>query len=77
MYGSMTLLKVKFCICYNGVVCVSQLARIQTDSVAGRLKELYPEVHLEIGKRGHFAQHHFYGFHQLYLYCCICLVSVN
>uniref|UniRef100_A0A673J8W5 hydroxymethylbilane synthase n=1 Tax=Sinocyclocheilus rhinocerous TaxID=307959 RepID=A0A673J8W5_9TELE len=27
----------------------SQLARIQTDSVAGRLKELYPDVHLEIG----------------------------
>uniref|UniRef100_A0A673KW93 hydroxymethylbilane synthase n=1 Tax=Sinocyclocheilus rhinocerous TaxID=307959 RepID=A0A673KW93_9TELE len=28
----------------------SQLARIQTDSVAGRLKELYPDVHLEIGE---------------------------
>uniref|UniRef100_A0A1A8JU18 Porphobilinogen deaminase n=1 Tax=Nothobranchius kuhntae TaxID=321403 RepID=A0A1A8JU18_NOTKU len=26
----------------------SQLARIQTDSVADRLKELYPDVHLEI-----------------------------
>uniref|UniRef100_A0A8C1I920 hydroxymethylbilane synthase n=1 Tax=Cyprinus carpio TaxID=7962 RepID=A0A8C1I920_CYPCA len=26
----------------------SQLARIQTDSVAGRLRELYPDVHLEI-----------------------------
>uniref|UniRef100_A0A8C9WK62 Porphobilinogen deaminase n=1 Tax=Scleropages formosus TaxID=113540 RepID=A0A8C9WK62_SCLFO len=26
----------------------SQLARIQTDSVAGKLKELYPDVHLEI-----------------------------
>uniref|UniRef100_A0A671QTE5 Porphobilinogen deaminase n=1 Tax=Sinocyclocheilus anshuiensis TaxID=1608454 RepID=A0A671QTE5_9TELE len=26
----------------------SQLARIQTDSVAGRLKELYPDVNLEI-----------------------------
>uniref|UniRef100_A0A8C6LUF9 Porphobilinogen deaminase n=1 Tax=Nothobranchius furzeri TaxID=105023 RepID=A0A8C6LUF9_NOTFU len=28
----------------------SQLARIQTDSVADRLKELYPDVHLEIGE---------------------------
>uniref|UniRef100_A0A3Q0REH1 Porphobilinogen deaminase n=1 Tax=Amphilophus citrinellus TaxID=61819 RepID=A0A3Q0REH1_AMPCI len=28
----------------------SQLARIQTDSVAEKLKELYPDVHLEIGK---------------------------
>uniref|UniRef100_A0A672L1B2 hydroxymethylbilane synthase n=1 Tax=Sinocyclocheilus grahami TaxID=75366 RepID=A0A672L1B2_SINGR len=27
----------------------SQLARIQTDSVAGRLKALYPDVNLEIG----------------------------
>lgn len=40
-------------------VCVSQLARIQTDSVASRLKELYPDVHLEIGKRGNFAQQNF------------------
>uniref|UniRef100_A0A672IDD5 Porphobilinogen deaminase n=1 Tax=Salarias fasciatus TaxID=181472 RepID=A0A672IDD5_SALFA len=28
----------------------SQLARIQTDSVADKLKELYPDVHLEIGE---------------------------
>uniref|UniRef100_A0AAQ6A0V5 hydroxymethylbilane synthase n=1 Tax=Amphiprion ocellaris TaxID=80972 RepID=A0AAQ6A0V5_AMPOC len=28
----------------------SQLARIQTDSVADRLKELYPDIHLEIGE---------------------------
>lgn len=26
-----------------------QLARIQTDSVAEKLKELYPDVHSEIG----------------------------
>uniref|UniRef100_A0A7N9AN84 Hydroxymethylbilane synthase n=1 Tax=Mastacembelus armatus TaxID=205130 RepID=A0A7N9AN84_9TELE len=26
----------------------SQLARIQTDSVADKLKELYPDIHLEI-----------------------------
>nr|XP_020476399.1 porphobilinogen deaminase isoform X1 [Monopterus albus] len=40
----------------NGKVCriirigtrKSQLARIQTDSVADKLKELYPDVHLEI-----------------------------
>uniref|UniRef100_A0A3B5QXI0 hydroxymethylbilane synthase n=2 Tax=Xiphophorus TaxID=8082 RepID=A0A3B5QXI0_XIPMA len=29
----------------------SQLARIQTDSVADKLKELYPDVHLEIGEQ--------------------------
>uniref|UniRef100_A0A3Q4G4X9 hydroxymethylbilane synthase n=1 Tax=Neolamprologus brichardi TaxID=32507 RepID=A0A3Q4G4X9_NEOBR len=29
----------------------SQLARIQTDSVAETLKELYPDIHLEIGKK--------------------------
>uniref|UniRef100_A0A8C9TQA3 hydroxymethylbilane synthase n=1 Tax=Scleropages formosus TaxID=113540 RepID=A0A8C9TQA3_SCLFO len=29
-------------------ISVFQLARIQTDSVAGKLKELYPDVHLEI-----------------------------
>lgn len=28
-----------------------QLARIQTDSVAETLKELYPDIHLEIGKK--------------------------
>lgn len=39
------------CHLFNiGDVCVSQLARIQTDSVASRLKEIYPDVHLEIGK---------------------------
>ncbi|KAF6726455.1 Porphobilinogen deaminase [Oryzias melastigma] len=40
----------------NGKVCrvirigtrKSQLARIQTDSVAAKLQELYPDVHLEI-----------------------------
>lgn len=46
----MILMKFNFCIFNNGVVCVSQLARIQTDSVASTLKELYPDVHLEIGK---------------------------
>uniref|UniRef100_A0A3B3Z4F6 hydroxymethylbilane synthase n=1 Tax=Poecilia mexicana TaxID=48701 RepID=A0A3B3Z4F6_9TELE len=29
----------------------SQLARIQTDSVADKLKELYPDFHLEIGEQ--------------------------
>lgn len=29
---------------------LSQLARIQTDSVADKLKELYPDIHLEIGE---------------------------
>uniref|UniRef100_A0A8C1AF46 hydroxymethylbilane synthase n=1 Tax=Cyprinus carpio carpio TaxID=630221 RepID=A0A8C1AF46_CYPCA len=47
-WNFMTLTKLNFCICNNEVVCVSQLARIQTDSVAGRLRELYPDVHLEI-----------------------------
>uniref|UniRef100_A0A3Q3XHE5 hydroxymethylbilane synthase n=1 Tax=Mola mola TaxID=94237 RepID=A0A3Q3XHE5_MOLML len=32
----------------RGVALSSQLARIQTDSVAAKLKELYPDVHLEI-----------------------------
>lgn len=31
-------------------VLVSQLARIQTDSVADTLKELYSDIHLEIGE---------------------------
>uniref|UniRef100_A0A3Q1EG31 hydroxymethylbilane synthase n=1 Tax=Acanthochromis polyacanthus TaxID=80966 RepID=A0A3Q1EG31_9TELE len=31
-------------------VLVLQLARIQTDSVADKLKELYPDIHLEIGE---------------------------
>lgn len=31
-------------------ICVPQLARIQTDSVADTLKKLYPDVHLEIGE---------------------------
>uniref|UniRef100_A0A3P8RZ73 hydroxymethylbilane synthase n=1 Tax=Amphiprion percula TaxID=161767 RepID=A0A3P8RZ73_AMPPE len=31
-------------------VLVLQLARIQTDSVADRLKELYPDIHLEIDR---------------------------
>lgn len=65
----MTMMKFNFCIFNNGVVCVSQLARIQTDSVASTLKELYPDVHLEIGKWGNFARHNFYEFCQLYLYC--------
>ncbi len=46
----MTFMKLYLCIFSNEVVCVSQLARIQTDSVAGRLKELYPDVQLEIGE---------------------------
>uniref|UniRef100_A0A3Q1GY96 hydroxymethylbilane synthase n=1 Tax=Anabas testudineus TaxID=64144 RepID=A0A3Q1GY96_ANATE len=31
-------------------LCIFQLARIQTDSVAEKLKELYPDIHLEIGE---------------------------
>lgn len=36
------------------MVVVSQLARIQTDSVAEKLKELYPDVRLEIGEKEPF-----------------------
>lgn len=32
---------------------LSQLARIQTDSVADTLKERYPDIHLEIGENLH------------------------
>lgn len=31
-------------------VVLPQLARIQTDSVAEKLKELYPDISLEIGE---------------------------
>lgn len=31
-------------------VFILKLARIQTDSVAEKLKDLYPDVHFEIGK---------------------------
>lgn len=34
-----------------------QLARIQTDSVAEKVKELYPDVHLEIGKYHQILSH--------------------
>ena len=34
----------------NGCILSHQLARIQTDSIAAKLKELYPEVTLEISK---------------------------
>lgn len=33
---------------------VLQLARIQTDSVAEKLKELYPDIHVEIGENEYF-----------------------
>ena len=34
-------------------VLLLQLARIQTDSVADKLKELFPDIHLEIGESHH------------------------
>lgn len=43
---------------FSHVVVVSQLARIQTDSVAEKLKELYPDVRLEIGENQPFISTH-------------------
>lgn len=70
----MTLTKLNFCICNNEVVCVSQLARIQTDSVAGRLRELYPDVHLEIGEDILPA---IICMNSLYINCIVFVVSFN
>lgn len=42
------------CEIFTHFVLLSQLARIQTDSVAEKLKELYPDVHLEIGENEPF-----------------------
>lgn len=39
---------------FTQFVLLSQLARIQTDSVAEKLKELYADIHLEIGENGPF-----------------------
>lgn len=39
---------------FTHFVLLSQLARIQTDSVAEKLKELYPDVQLEIGEKEPF-----------------------
>uniref|UniRef100_A0A9J7ZKI8 hydroxymethylbilane synthase n=2 Tax=Cyprinus carpio TaxID=7962 RepID=A0A9J7ZKI8_CYPCA len=52
----------------------SQLARIQTDSVAGRLRELYPDVHLEIGEDILPA---IVCMNSLYINCIVIVVSFN
>ncbi len=67
-------MKLYFCIFNNEIVCVSQLARIQTDSVADRLKELYPDVHLEIGEDILPAIN---CMNYLYINCIAFLVSFN
>lgn len=42
------------CEIFTHSFLLSQLARIQTDSVAEKLKELYPDIHLEIGENKPF-----------------------
>lgn len=42
------------CEIFTHFFLLSQLARIQTDSVAEKLKELYPDIHLEIGENKPF-----------------------
>uniref|UniRef100_A0A3Q2XZW3 hydroxymethylbilane synthase n=1 Tax=Hippocampus comes TaxID=109280 RepID=A0A3Q2XZW3_HIPCM len=46
-----------------------QLARIQTDSVAEKLKELHPDIVLEIGKNHHFEP--------LFLFLFVCLIQIG
>lgn len=67
-------MKLHLCIFNNEVVCVSQLARIQTDSVAGTLKELYPDIHLEIGENILPAIN---CMNCLYINCIVFIVSFN
>lgn len=55
-------------------MCVPQLARIQTDSVADTLKELYPDVHLEIGEE---VLHAIICINSIYINCIVFVVSFN